>query len=110
MSTHTLPAHVVPQVGRVELLLAVPSPCDRCAAWSRCAAERLACEAFAMFVQGAGQPRWRNAPKSASAQVFRALFGAPVTGRPRKVTDRRPAQRDAVAARMKAFRRLRAAR
>jgi len=53
-----------------------PAPCDDCRKRMRCAAERVACQAFAWYVAGCIEERWRQAPRAPSRQQFRALFSA----------------------------------
>lgn len=48
-----------------------PAPCDDCALSHRCAAERLACEAFARYAQ---LRRWRNVARNPSAEIFFKVF------------------------------------
>ena len=59
-----------------------PCPCDECGLRTRCALERLACEAFARFVHRKG---WRTAPRAPTSARYVALFakakGAPIDGR-----------------------------
>jgi hypothetical protein len=58
-------------------LVAEPGPCDDgCRFRERCAADRLACEAFSMFAAGEGAPRWQAAPRAPSRGKFEALFAA----------------------------------
>lgn len=52
------------------------APCDDCRFARRCAEEKLACEAFAMFVARAGAKRWRAAPRAPT----RARYEAVVSG------------------------------
>jgi hypothetical protein len=47
-------------------------PCDRCKFRERCGPERLACQAFSMFLHGESEARWRNAPRAPSRAVFQA--------------------------------------
>jgi len=51
-----------------------PSPWDGCRFCERCAVEQLACERFAMFVHGEGEPRWRATPMAPNRARFQALF------------------------------------
>jgi hypothetical protein len=54
----------------VHAINAVPSPCDGCRNWDRCAARMLACESFLSYVRGA--EGWDGLPRKPT----RALFGA----------------------------------
>ncbi len=48
-----------------------PGPCDDCALASRCAAERLACQAFKRYTK---LQSWHNAPRVPSHALFKAVF------------------------------------
>lgn len=55
-----------------------PCPCDSCGFTPRCAAERLACTAYARFV--AGRADWTVAPRvDASREIYRQAVGEPVS-------------------------------
>jgi hypothetical protein len=57
--------------------VAEPGPCDDgCRFRERCGANRLACQAFGMYVSGQGRPRWQAAPRTPSRGRFEALFAA----------------------------------
>ncbi len=66
------------------------SPCDACRFAERCAGERLACAAFAMFLRGVEPHRWKAAPRAPTSARYLALFGEP----PRKATPRSPRWED----------------
>ena len=51
------------------------SPCDECRFAERCAGERLACAAFAMFLHGVEPQRWKAAPRAPTRGRYLALFG-----------------------------------
>jgi len=56
-------------------LLSEPCPCDRCPHAPRCAAQRLACSAFAKFNN---MLRWQEAPRTdATRERFDRIFGEP---------------------------------
>jgi len=65
-----------------------PAPCDACRFASRCGAESLACYPFALYAKGAGEARWRYAPRQPTGERFARIFGteaarAPGTSRQR---------------------------
>jgi hypothetical protein len=65
-----------------------PCPCDDCRFRERCGPERLACQAFSMFLHDESEARWRNAPRAPSRALYEAALGedsAPRIGRPQKV-------------------------
>jgi len=49
------------------------SPCDDCRYRQKCAGERLACEAFSMYIHGTRQVRWRAAPRAPTRARYLAL-------------------------------------
>lgn len=51
-----------------------PAPCDGCRFAPRCRAERLACEAFAMYAACESQKRWSVAPRAPKASRYEAVF------------------------------------
>jgi hypothetical protein len=63
-----------------------PAPCDCCKFRERCGPERLACQAFSMFLHGESEARWRSAPRAPSRAVWLATVGDEPRklGRPRK--------------------------
>ena len=54
--------------------LSGPAPCDDCKHAAQCGTERLACDAFALFVDGASRVRWGVAPRVAVATRFAQIF------------------------------------
>jgi hypothetical protein len=52
-----------------------PAPCDRCRFRERCAADRLACDAFAVFMTGGEEWRWSLAPRVPTRARYAVLFG-----------------------------------
>lgn len=50
-----------------------PEPCELCRFAPRCKAERLACDALGVFASGAGELRWRVAPRAPTRARFEAL-------------------------------------
>ena len=50
-----------------------PSPCDHCRYREKCAGERLACEAFSMYIHGTRQVRWQAAPRAPTRARYLAL-------------------------------------
>ena len=51
----------------------IPEPCEFCRFAARCRAERLACDALAVWSSGAGELRWRAAPRAPTRARFEAL-------------------------------------
>ncbi len=51
-----------------------PAPCQGCRFAERCGAQRLACDAYALFMAGAAERRWCMAPRAPTAARFAALF------------------------------------
>jgi hypothetical protein len=49
------------------------APCDTCRFAETCKAEKLACEAFAMFLQTGNEQRWRVAPRAPSTAIYARL-------------------------------------
>lgn len=62
-----------PTVERGEVLLGA-APCDGCRHANRCRLERLACDAFAVYLSGESVTRWRNAPRLPSRERAEALL------------------------------------
>ena len=50
-----------------------PEPCQSCRFAARCKAERLACDALAVWSAGAGELRWRAAPRAPTRARAEAL-------------------------------------
>lgn len=50
------------------------APCDGCRFAVKCRAEKLLCETFSLYVSGAGQPRWRIAPRAPTHEQYLALL------------------------------------
>jgi hypothetical protein len=48
-------------------------PCDECELRKQCAAGQLACERFALFMQGQPPDRWREVPTTPTRERFDAL-------------------------------------
>jgi hypothetical protein len=55
-------------------LLFVSSPCDKCAYRRECV-RGLACERYAMFLNGSSRKRWEAAPCEPTQAAFETLFG-----------------------------------
>jgi hypothetical protein len=55
--------------------LAIPCPCEDCRFRQRCGSERLACQRFMMFVDGAGAQRHRASAGKGRLPNFRTLRG-----------------------------------
>lgn len=53
-----------------------PAPCDDCRHADRCRAERLACDAFAVYLSGASPARWRKAPRLPSRERRESVLGS----------------------------------
>jgi hypothetical protein len=53
-----------------------PAPCDGCWHAARCRSERLACTAFALFMDGAKPPRWSAVNRTPTRTRFTELLGA----------------------------------
>lgn len=51
--------------------LADEAPCDRCRMFRTCAAERLACQAFGLYVLG---KRWASASRFPTARRFARIY------------------------------------
>jgi len=53
-----------------------PAPCDDgCKFRQRCAAGRLACEAFSMYMAGLAARQWRQAPRAPTGARFEVVIG-----------------------------------
>ena len=67
-------------------------PCCNCYLRDKCAARRLACQAFSMYMAGESQRRWSAAPRAPTTAIFAALFDpleqSPMQPRPVCVRDR----------------------
>ena len=50
-----------------------PEPCELCRFAPRCKAERLACDALAVWGCGVSESRWRAAPRAPTRARFEAL-------------------------------------
>jgi hypothetical protein len=48
-------------------------PCDLCPLRARCRIERLACEAFEVYLAHGGR-RWRSAAREPSAEIYARVF------------------------------------
>jgi hypothetical protein len=59
--------------GGTGLALNTPAPCDACRHAERCKAERLACDAFAVFLAGGSEVRWRFAPRAPTRARYESL-------------------------------------
>jgi len=55
-------------------MIAEPCPCDGCPLRQQCAAQRMACERYALFVYGRAPEQWRLATASPTKARFEALF------------------------------------
>lgn len=64
MGAHAIPRDVID----------APAPCDECQMRARCAADRLACVAFAVYQAGADERTWTTAPREPSAEIFATIF------------------------------------
>lgn len=56
-------------------LLTEPCPCTGCRFAPRCAAEHRACARFGVFLSGASERQWMNAPRVATTAIYAALLG-----------------------------------
>jgi hypothetical protein len=56
-------------------LMLEPAPCDRCWHVERCKAERLACQAFSMFMAGENPMRWGVVNRTPTRERYSALLG-----------------------------------
>ena len=59
-----------------------PEPCQFCRFSTRCKAERLACDALAVWSSGAGESRWRAAPRAPTRARAEALVEIEARKRP----------------------------
>ena len=53
--------------------MSIPEPCQSCRFAARCRTERLACDALAVWASGAGELRWRAAPRAPTRARLEAL-------------------------------------
>ena len=53
--------------------MSIPEPCVGCRFAARCRAERLACDALAVWGCGVSESRWRAAPRAPTRARFEAL-------------------------------------
>lgn len=65
----------VPQQQRADRLLEELAPCTGCRFAARCAAELLACEAFAAYSGGLSEVRWSVAPRVPSRARYDSILG-----------------------------------
>jgi len=66
----------LPAVEARALSAVEPAPCDDgCKFRERCAAGRLACEAFCMYMAGLAAKRWREAPRAPTRARYEAVVG-----------------------------------
>jgi hypothetical protein len=56
------------------LAMSEPAPCDVCKFAAKCRAEKLVCEAYGVYLAGAGQPRWSLAPRAPTHARYCALL------------------------------------
>jgi hypothetical protein len=49
------------------------APCDECRHAARCKADRLACDAFAVYLAGGSEVRWRFAPRAPTRARYESL-------------------------------------
>ena len=54
--------------------MSMPEPCQFCRFAARCKVEHLACDALAVWSSGAGELRWRAAPRAPTRARFEALL------------------------------------
>jgi hypothetical protein len=50
--------------------LFAPAPCRGCPLWRRCAIDRLACEAFSVYVTGHGREVWETIERAPTREVY----------------------------------------
>ena len=62
--------------GRDTHPLLEPGPCDDCRHAARCGAERLACDAFAVWVAGRGPRHWQTAPRQPTRERYEGALGS----------------------------------
>jgi hypothetical protein len=61
----------------LQTFLTEQCPCDQCELRQQCAAGQLACERYAMFIQGQSPARWREVPAAPTRERFeRCLAGS----------------------------------
>ena len=53
--------------------MSIPEPCQSCRFAARCRADKLACDALAVWASCAGELRWRAAPRAPTRARFEAL-------------------------------------
>lgn len=70
--TRRVPNHAIHHAGA---RLTEEAPCTDCRFAARCGIERLACDAFAMFLHDVPAVRWRVAPRAPTAARYMALLG-----------------------------------
>jgi hypothetical protein len=58
-----------------ELALNTAAPCDQCRHAARCKADRLACDAFAFYLAGGSEVRWKFAPRAPNGARYESLGG-----------------------------------
>jgi hypothetical protein len=58
---------------RAELALNSPAPCDACKHRARCKAELLACDAWAVYLAGRSEARWKFAPRAPTRARYESL-------------------------------------
>ncbi len=56
-------------------LIDEPAPCTDCWHAERCAAGRLACIAFEMFMEGARPDRWQLVKRDPTRELYEAVLG-----------------------------------
>lgn len=67
-------AHPAPRApAREGVAMKGPEPCVGCRFAARCRADKLACDALAVWASGAGELRWRAAPRAPTRARFEAL-------------------------------------
>jgi hypothetical protein len=61
----------------LQTFLAEQCPCDQCELRQQCASGQLACERYALFMQGQPPARWREVPATPTRERFdRCLAGS----------------------------------
>jgi hypothetical protein len=51
------------------------APCDACRHAARCKADRLVCDAFAVYLAGGSEVRWKFAPRAPTRARYDSLPG-----------------------------------
>jgi len=60
------------------------APCDECPLARDCRARRMACDAFALYLEGGAEKRWRGVARIPSAELYVRVLESP--DRPRRLS------------------------